>query len=40
MVGNYHRIFNKEGWDYNIQLAEKYGGAVKIHGLMGVGISV
>ncbi|KAK7683149.1 hypothetical protein QCA50_013822 [Cerrena zonata] len=35
LKGNYHRIFNKEGWDYNIQLAEKYGGAVKIHGLMG-----
>ncbi|OCH90422.1 cytochrome P450 [Obba rivulosa] len=34
LKGNYHRIF-QDGWDYNLQLAEKYGGAVKIHGLLG-----
>ncbi|GJJ06130.1 hypothetical protein Clacol_000319 [Clathrus columnatus] len=34
LKGNYHRIF-QDGFDYNLQLAEKYGGVVKIHALLG-----
>ncbi|EPQ57612.1 cytochrome P450 [Gloeophyllum trabeum ATCC 11539] len=33
--GNYGRIF-QDGWDYNLQLQEKYGGVVKVHALLGV----
>ncbi|KAF8522334.1 cytochrome P450 [Gautieria morchelliformis] len=34
LKGNYHRIF-QDGLQYNLQLAEKYGGAAKIHALLG-----
>ncbi|KAF8514432.1 cytochrome P450 [Hysterangium stoloniferum] len=34
LKGNYHRIF-QDGLEYNLNLAEKYGGAVKIYGLLG-----
>nr|BAK09506.1 cytochrome P450 [Postia placenta] len=34
LKGNYHRIF-QDGLEYNLQLTEKYGGAVRIHALLG-----
>ncbi|KAI0296492.1 cytochrome P450 [Multifurca ochricompacta] len=34
LKGNYHRIF-QDGFDYNLQLAQKYGGVVKIHAMLG-----
>ncbi|KAF8875068.1 cytochrome P450 [Infundibulicybe gibba] len=34
LKGNYHKIF-QDGLDYNLQLTEKYGGAVKIHAMLG-----
>jgi len=34
-LGNYHRIF-QDGFEYNLQLAEKYGGVVKIRALFNV----
>ncbi|EIM82072.1 cytochrome P450, partial [Stereum hirsutum FP-91666 SS1] len=33
-AGNYHQIF-QDGLEYNLSLAEKYGGAVKIYALLG-----
>lgn len=33
--GNYHRIF-QDGLKYNLHLADTYGGAVKIHAVLGV----
>lgn len=35
VVGNYHRLF-QDGLEYNLRLIEKYGGAIKIHALLGV----
>jgi len=32
--GNFHQIF-QDGLEYNLQLLDKYGGAVKIHALLG-----
>ncbi|KZT24217.1 cytochrome P450 [Neolentinus lepideus HHB14362 ss-1] len=34
LKGNFGRIF-QDGWYYNLQLAEKYGGVVKVHALLG-----
>ncbi|KAI9461563.1 cytochrome P450 [Lactarius psammicola] len=34
LKGNLHRIF-QDGFEYNLQLAQKYGGVVKIHTLLG-----
>ncbi|TFK53929.1 cytochrome P450 [Heliocybe sulcata] len=34
LKGNFGRMF-QDGWDYNLQLQEKYGGVVKIHALLG-----
>ncbi|KAI9461564.1 cytochrome P450 [Lactarius psammicola] len=34
LKGNLHRIF-QDGLEYNLQLAQKYGGVVKIHTLLG-----
>ncbi|KIJ54811.1 hypothetical protein M422DRAFT_64043 [Sphaerobolus stellatus SS14] len=34
LKGNYHRLF-QDSREYSLKLAEKYGGAVKIHGLLG-----
>lgn len=37
-LGNYHRIF-QDGLQYNLHLAHTYGGALKIHAVLGVNIS-
>ncbi|KAI0259683.1 cytochrome P450 [Gloeopeniophorella convolvens] len=34
LKGNYHRIFI-DGLEYNLELAQRYGGVVKIHALLG-----
>ncbi|KIM67647.1 hypothetical protein SCLCIDRAFT_1113375 [Scleroderma citrinum Foug A] len=38
LKGNYHRIF-QDGLQYNLHLAHTYGGALKIHAVLGVNIS-
>ena len=35
LEGNLHRLFN-DGWDYKFDLLAKYGGVIKIYGMLGV----
>ncbi|KAI0760300.1 cytochrome P450 [Fomes fomentarius] len=34
LTGNLHRLF-KDGWDYNFKLFAKYGGVIKVYGMLG-----
>ena len=36
-AGNFHQIF-QDGREYNLAMIRKYGGAFKIHGILGVRI--
>lgn len=36
VTGNLGQIYSREGWRFHRQMVEKYGGAVKINGLLGV----
>ncbi|EIN05330.1 cytochrome P450 [Punctularia strigosozonata HHB-11173 SS5] len=35
LKGNFGQLFNSRGWDFHYSLNEKYGSAVKVHGLFG-----
>ena len=35
-VGNFLQIFNRKGWDFNEEIAKKFGGAIRTFGLFGV----
>ncbi|KAJ3008201.1 hypothetical protein NUW54_g3246 [Trametes sanguinea] len=35
LTGNFHRIF-KDGLEYNLELFRRYGGLIKVHGMLGV----
>lgn len=35
-AGNLGQLYATNGWNYHRNIVEKYGGAVRIHGLLGV----
>lgn len=36
--GNLHRLF-KDGLKYNLELFKRYGGVIKVYGMLGVSLS-
>lgn len=36
LKGNLGQLYATNGWNYHRDIVEKYGGAVRIHGLLGV----
>lgn len=36
VIGNLGQIYARDGWRFHREMVEKYGGAVKVHGLLGV----
>ena len=35
-IGNFHQIFNRNGYAFHAEIAKKFGSAIRLHGFFGV----